>query len=347
MQMGQYIEAYKADWEIEETRATEDGKLITKKKIKYPKGRKLLIGGDVLLNPTYEDQVLDRFPFVVEPIADQSETVLGEDDVYRQIELQKDLNWKMNQLSTLMALCAHRQAVGDDECGVNIEEMMEKYVDKPGMMFHLQGGKTMDDFHKHFEMLKSPSLPPELFNYLYTILEFMEKITGVTKLIQGLAAKRERETAFEIGKMLETATIRLRDRAGHIEEFLRQTGLIWMYLVSQNYREPRPVWHVDRETGDVVRNTYEFPRENNKITGQSEPIEWEYDIIVQPDSTLPVDLNSMADLAMRLKERGVISNEELLKQLQIQNWHALPDQVPGPQGQPAPQPPVSGAVGGR
>lgn len=342
MQMGRYIEAYKADWEIEESEDMDEfGVVATKKKMKYPKGRKIVVGGDSIL----EDGPMEYFPFAVEPIADRSETVFGSDDVSRQITMQQDLNWKMDQLSTIISLSANRQVIADDECGVKIEEIVEKYMDKPAQLFHLQGGKTLDDFHNHFEILDPPPVRPELFNYIFTLLEMMEKVTGVTKLIQGMAAKKERETAFEVGKMLETATIRIRDRAGHIEAFLRQKGLSWMYLISQNYKEPRPVWHVDQETGAMVNNTYEFPTVKNKITGDSEPIDWEYDIVVQPDSTLPTDLNSQANLAMRLKERGVISNQEVLKRLQITDWEALPDQVPGPQGQAAPPVPPQ-ATGG-
>lgn len=347
MQMGRYIEAYKSDWEIEETKKMDEyGVMKTSTKMKYPKGRKIVVGGDTLL----EDGPMDYFPFAVEPIAEQSETVFGRDDVSRQITMQQDLNWKMDQLSTIISLSANRQVIADDECGVNVEELTEKYMDKPGYVFALQNGKSMEDFHNHFEVLNFPNIQPELFSYIYTLLEMMEKVTGVTKLIQGMAAKKERETAFEVGKMLETATIRIRDRAGHIEAYLRQKGLNWMYLISQYYTEPRPVWYTDQKTGQMNVNTYEFPSEeveekgeDGKITKRSVPIDWEYDIVVQPDSTLPTDLNSKANLAMRLKERGVISNEEVLKQLQVTDWQALPDQV-GPEGQNAPPPPPQ-AVG--
>jgi hypothetical protein len=336
MQMGLYIEAYKADGEMDEKKETgEDGTIKTTRSPKYPKGRKIVVGGETIL----EDGPMEYFPFAVEPIADASETLFGRDDVTRQISMQQDLNWKMNQLSTIISLSANRQVVADDDCGVNIEEIIEKYMDKPAQLFNLSGGKSLEDFHNHFEILNGPKVPQEAFSYIFTMLEMLEKVTGVTKLVQGMAAKKERETAFEVGKMLETATIRIRDRAGHIEAYLRQKGLNWMYLVSKYYREPRPVWHVDQDTGAMKYNTYEFPSEKNKITGRSEPIQWEFDIVVQPDSTLPTDLNSKANLAMRLKERGVISNEEVLKQLQITNWQALPDQVEGPQGQAAPPPP--------
>lgn len=341
MQMGLYIEAYKSDWEIQEDKNVgEDGIVKTSRNPKYPKGRKVLVGGDVIL----EDGPMDYFPFAVEPIADASESLFGRDDVYRQISMQQDLNWKMCQLSTIISLSANRQVVADDECGVNIEELIEKYMDKPAQLFALQNGKSMEDFNKHFKILDGPPVPQEAFSYIFTMLEMLEKVTGVTKLVQGMAAKKERETAFEVGKMLETATIRIRDRAGHIEAYLRQKGLNWMYLISQNYKEPRPVWHTNAETGQMQVNTYEFPSEKNMITGMSEPIQWEFDIVVQPDSTLPTDLNSKANLAMRLKERGVISNEEVLKQLQVTNWQALPDQVEGPASQPAPPPPPQ-AVG--
>ena len=338
-QKADYIEAYLADYDWERTTKVADGKYSTEEKRKYPFGRRVVIGGDTKL----EDGGVDYFPFSVEPIADHGMTLMGQDDVQRQVEMQKDLNYKMDQLSTIIALNAFRQAVGDEECGVDIEEMMQKFVDKPGQFFKLQGGKTMDDFHKHFEFLQSPQAPPELFNYVYTLLEFMEKVTGVTKLMQGLAGKRERQSAFEIGKMMETATIRLRERAAHVEDFIRSIGLNCMYLVSQNYTEPRPVWSVEQNTNQMSMATYNFPKSKNKITGKDEPIQWEYDVVVQPDSMLPTDVNSMANTAMQLKQLGVITNEEVLKRLQLNNWQSMPDQMPGGGGA-APAPPTGGGM---
>jgi hypothetical protein len=173
----------------------------------------------------------------------------------------------------------------------------------------------------------------------------MEKVTGVTKLMQGLAGKRERQSAFEIGKMMETATIRLRERAAHVEDFIRNVGLNCMYLVAKNYTEPRPVWSVNAQNNEMTMATYNFPKATNKITGKDEPIQWEYDVVVQPDSMLPTDVNSMANTAMQLKQLGVIPNAEVLKQLQLSHWQALPDQLPGGGGAaPAPPTPPTGGV---
>jgi hypothetical protein len=174
------------------------------------------------------------------------------------------------------------------------------------------------------------------------LLEFMEKVTGVTKLMQGLAGKRERQSAFEIGKMMETATIRLRERAAHVEDFIQSVGRNCMFLVAKNYTEPRPVWNVNQNTNEMEMATYNFPKEKSQITGKDEPIQWEYDVVVQPDSTLPTDVNSLANTAMQLKQLGVITNEEVLRRLQLNHWQAAPDEIPGGGGA-APAPP-QGAV---
>jgi len=341
VEMGLYIEAYKSEYEVETTKATTGEKVITKVKAKYPKGRRIIIGTKTLL----DDSPVDVFPFAVEPISDQIESLFGCDDVTRQIELQKEFNMKLNQLSLNIALASNRQAVGTADCGLD-PDIYAEHADEPGYMFLLDFGKTLEDFHKGFEILQSQNVQPELFQFVWTIMEFSEKVTGVTKLIQGLASKKERQTGFEIGKMLETATLRFRERAAHIENFIRQMGLICMQFVSKYYTEPRPVWSVDSRTGEMVIGRYEFPRTKNKITGEEEPIDWEYDIEVQPDSTLPVDLNSLADIAMRLKERGVISNTELLRRIHLPHWEALPDQIPGQTAQGGAPPPV-GVQGGR
>jgi len=337
VEMGLYIEAYKAEYEIEEEKSDFSGKEIKKRRARYPKGRRIIIGTDKVL----EDSVIDIFPFAVEPIADEAESLWGADDVRRQIELQREFNLKLSQLSQNIALASNRQAVATEECGLDPEIYAEN-ADRPGMLFLLDMGKDLNDFHKGFEILQTPNVQPELFQFVYTIMELMEKVTGVTKLIQGLSAKRERQTGFEIGKMLETATIRLRERAGHVESFIRQIGLIIMQYVSKYYREPRPVWSIDQTTGEMVISRYEFPKQRNRITGEEEPIDWEYDIEVQPDSTLPIDLNSLANIAMRLKERQVITNKELLKRLQLSHWEAMPEQTAAPEAQKPPMPPPTG-----
>jgi hypothetical protein len=54
-----------------------------------------------------------------------------------------------------------------------------------GALFLLEGGKTIDDFNKHFKILDTPTFNHELFQYPYLVKEFMETVTGVTRLVQG------------------------------------------------------------------------------------------------------------------------------------------------------------------
>jgi hypothetical protein len=335
---GLYIECYKADYELEEYEGEDK---TTKTRVKYPKGRRIIVGTDTLLL----DEPLDIFPFAVEPISNKTETFWGEDDVYRQMFLQNELDQKMCQVATHIALSAVSQTVGDDNCGIDQDEFMA-HADEPGYHFKLEGGARMDDLRNHFGPLERENkFEHELMNYPFIILEFMEKVTGVTKLIQGMAAKSERQTGFEIGKMLETATIRLRERAGHVESLIRQIGLACLEYVKNNYKEERDVWFVDQEKNEMVANTFRWPTEEKKgLTGEDVPVDYEFDIVVQPDTTLPIDLNSQADLAMRLKERGVISNAEVLKRVRYPDLSAaLPDPMETPQGQPNPPVPAVGA----
>jgi hypothetical protein len=102
------------------------------------------------------------FPFAVEPISDQSETLYGADDVQRQIhisdqsetlygaddvqrqiQLQIELNLKLSQISQNIALSGARQAVMDDKCGIDTETFAQE-SGKTGALFLLEGGKTID-----------------------------------------------------------------------------------------------------------------------------------------------------------------------------------------------------------
>jgi len=335
-----YVEAYRADYEVEEKKAVEDGKVLLKRSRKYPKGRRIIIGTDTLL----EDEPLDIFPFAVEPITDRCGEFLGEDDVHRQITIQNEINLTLDRLAQHIALSATRQTVGDDNCGIDQEEFALN-AGRPGAHFALEGGANIDDFHNHFEFLDNTSIEPELMQFPFYLKDFAEILTGVTKLIQGLAQKAERQTGFEIGKMLETATIRLRERAGHVENFIRSNGLIDLQFMKNYYKEERDLWFIDERTNEmVVAPEFKFPENDSKITGESSPVDYEFDIVVQPDSTMPIDINSMANLAMQLKQMGVITNQELLKRLQYPDiGAALPDQLPN---QATAGPPVASTPGG-
>jgi len=339
---GLYVEAYKADYDIEEQKAIDSGGSMTGRKRKYPKGRKIIIGTKTLL----EDEPLDVFPFIVEPIADTSGSLLGTDDVYRQIQLQIELNESLARISQNLALSSTRQTAGDDNCGLDMEEWGNEAA-KPGMHFALKGGATVDDFRNHFMVLDTPGISQESFQWPFMVKEFMEMVTGVTKLIQGLAGKKERQTGFEIGKMLETATIRLRERAAHIEEYIRKLGLTCLEYMKLYYTEERDLWYIDEATGDQVLSSGFNFAEASKIIGVDSPEDFEFDVQVHPDSTLPIDLNSMAELAMKLKEMGVIKNAEVLKRTHYPDQQAaMPDEMPGG-GAPMPAgPPGAPPMGG-
>jgi len=120
--MGRYIEAYKAEYTVEND------------KPKFPKGRRIIIGTDTKL----DDGPIDIFPFAVEAISNQTETLMGCDDVTRQIELQRELQNNMNRLGQYIQLLAARQAVADDNCGIDLDTYAEN-ADRPGMLFLLEG----------------------------------------------------------------------------------------------------------------------------------------------------------------------------------------------------------------
>ena len=145
--------------------------------------------------------------------------------------------------------------------------------------------------------------------------------------------------------MLETATIRLRERASHVEQLIRKLGLTCLEYMKLYYTEERDLWHIDDSTGEqVLSSGFNFKEEATKVTGDSAPEDFEFDVQVHPDSTLPIDLNSMADLALRLKEMGVITNAEVLKRTHYPDQAAaMPDEMPGggPPGPPG-APPMGG-----
>jgi hypothetical protein len=357
-----YTEYYSYDNEILEN---EDGE----KERKYPNGRLIIKGGDTII----EDRDAGIFPYAIEALATKYGTLRGEDDVHRQIEIQKDFNHKMDNLSMATTISSKHMVIMDEECGLDFEDVAS-HIDDPIHVFQLKGGADVEKFHDHFEVLEFPNVSAELIQYVLLMPEMLERISGVSKLLQGLAQKKERQTGFEIGKMLETATIRLKDRAGHIEEFIRKIGLISLQLVKENYPgAPRTAWNYDERQKRLTANEVEVPKQLNtfeinqpqlqtalqtqapeeidlsklKIAGTDEPVDYEIDVNVQPDSTLPTDLNTKANLAMQLGQLGIIKPEAVLKAVGWSNiGDAMPLEVAGPGGNNPPAPPPTGSMGG-
>ena len=293
-----YIEIYMVDNEVlEET--DENG--LKKRRKKYPNGRLVILGGDTILY----DGAIPFFPYSVHPYEYMPDNYYGTNDVKRQIPLNKDFNSKLAQVSLNIALSANRQfIVNPAKLGMKIDELLE-HIGEPGYIF--QTIKLAEDAKNAIIALDTPKFNAELFQYLYYVPVLLEEVTGIYKAVKGMAEKRERQTRYEVGKQFEAATVRIRNTAHHIELWLQDLAQIVIKAITIYYSNaPHTVYALDEQTGTFKSNLFQYPEEAKNF---------EYIVAVQPETMLPVDMQSQVQRDMELFQMHAIDPITLLETL--------------------------------
>jgi hypothetical protein len=236
--------------------------------------------------------------------------------------------------------------------------------------------------------VKEPVMNPismQLFNMGPRLLE---EITGVTEMAKGVLNTKQEKSASESSILIESSYTRVRQRVRNLEWTIRRLCYLTVRMMQQFYTEPRTYWNKqdddlvygeisntraraeeivrDPEVGKKVEQGKQLdPDEQqeqddyNKLIEEFEnevdPVYFEFDIVIDTNSTLPMDKQSLANLGMKLFERKAIDAQALLEVLQwpkgdeiikrMEERIAERDQAKkgpppqGPQGMQGPPPP--------
>lgn len=308
-----YIEGYFYDQSVE-VMTDEFGKPLFDeegeelKKLKYENGRRVMMGGDQLI----DQGDYDFFPYAVQEYEISPDSPFGEGDVRKQIPLNKEYNSKLAQVSLNIALTANRQLIiNPAKMGVDIDEL-QAHISDPGYVY--QTKKLAEDIKNAIHVLEAPAFNPELFQYLYLLPVLLEQITGVVKGIMGMPQKRERQTRYEFGKQFEAATGRIRNTAHHVEQFIISLAHIFIEGVKKHYGSPRLIYDLDELTGTYNANIFEYPKEWMDL---------DFIVTVQPESILPIDMQSQAERDMQLAQMNMIDPQTLLETLRHPKAHLV------------------------
>lgn len=207
--------------------------------------------------------------------------------------------------------------------------------------------------------IQVPPLNPTVLELVNLLPAVIEEITGVTDVSKGMVSKRQRQSASEIAMLLESSHTRVRQRVRNMEWTIKRLDWLAIRLMQQHYTEPRQVWHkqdndvVYQKLGnsraqaermlapgeDVQQRAQESGNLNVDLepdekeqwedyqafceafseAGETDPIYFDFDIEIQTNSTLPIDKQSMANLALRLHAQKAIDTQSLLETLQWPN----------------------------
>lgn len=247
-------------------------------------------------------------PVFVHPYELALDTPWGNGDIKRLKTLQKDFCSKLSQISLNIALSANRQyVVNPAKLGMKIRNLLE-HTGEPGYVFVTK--KLAEDVRNAIIDLETPKFNPELFQYVYYIPQLMDQVSGLEKVLQGGSTKKARQSKYEVGKQYEAATIRVRNTAHHMEMMILDMGKIWAKMINQYYTDPRRIFRINSDANAMDVNVFNFPKNE-----EGENMDYDYILTVQPDSMLPVDIQSQVERDMQLAQMSAIDPRTLLETL--------------------------------
>lgn len=252
---------------------------------------------------------------------------MGEIDQLETINLE--FNLLIKKLAKHVRMYADPNWVIDAACGLDPEMVKEK-LPGGGNVWTINTGSTPP------VALNGPSFNPSGMELLGSLPKLGEEVTGVTDITKGVAGKKERQSAHEISALLETSYTRTRQRIRNIEWTIKRIYILIIEIMQEYYTETH-IFGRTNESGHEwlgVSNSPDFakqmsaPREipeGEEITPGDQQSQKDYealidyltdkdsvhakfDVIVETNSTLPLDKQSLANLCLQLADLNLTPN---------------------------------------
>jgi hypothetical protein len=209
------------------------------------------------------------------------------------------------------------------------------------------------------EEVPKPIAPPPFDQFTITFINGMptivQDVSGVTETSKGMASKKQRQSAHEITALLETSYTRTRQRVRNLEAFIKRVFTLVVELMQQFYDEPREFsiknenneteWNTiqntkgfadkimrpdkepgqgeDEEEDGILKQQWQDYDELMRKLSDEESVFFPFEIDIETNSTLPMDQQSMANMAIQVAQLGHLDTLTLLELLHFPN----PDRI--------------------
>jgi hypothetical protein len=342
-------EVWMRDDETEEYYLTEDqgdsGEKEKKRekgtRAKYPYGKIITFTKDTLLEEKPSKYRHNRPPYVkfFDYIVPHQSIGMGEADQIEQ--LNRSANRSLQLMDKFMAQYCDPNWLVNGQAGLDVKEVK---TDLPG------GGNVWDYNHgiddNPIKRVDVGNLPADLYQYMAALPRIIEEVSGVTDITKGMSDKSERQTAAEVSTLIESSYTRTRQRVRNLEHALKRVCYLLVDLMQQFYTETRDFSIKTDQNIDYykVSNQKTFmnqmmqpkPQEGKQPDpqevedwdqykefiaefGEVDEVYAEFDLEIDTNSTLPMDKQSLANLALRLIQMKVIDPQAVLDILDFPN----------------------------
>lgn len=324
------------------------GKKSKKQRDKYPNGRYIVFTKNLVVlddKPSpfshgkppwvafYDYQAPHSFWGICEPIQIE--------------ELNREFNARLQDMVHHCNVHARTNYIVDSASGIDVQNVKENI--HKGDNVWAANATTVE---QPIRAIEQPSFSKVHQDVMQGIGNLIEEVSGVTDISKGMASKKQRQSASEVSILIESSYTRTRQRVRNLESSIKRVAYMMLELMQQFYTEPRTFsYRQDNEVNfATISNSPAFAQEATKpepepgenpqqyqkrIAEDQEYQEFvrslgedkvyaDFDIEIQTNSTLPMDKQSLANLALRLGEvqvtpNSVIDAEAILDILRFPN----------------------------
>lgn len=323
-------------------------------KLKYPKGRKIIIVNNMRMfeGPIpYDD---GKFPYAKIVNYMLPREFYGISEVEQLSSPQKIFNKLISFALDVLTLMGNPVWVVGTDSGVDVDNLFNR----PGLIIEKEPNT---DVHRE----PGVELQPYVLQMIDKMAGYFNDQSGDNDVSRGVNPGGI-TAASAIQDLQEAAQTRLRLKSRILDSFLQEIGQLYVSRIFQFYSAPRIFrltheegaqkyfkFHIDTkmdEAGDVIVNEAGDPQRIARVTeynqdpatgqlGEGNMSEYEvtaeFDVRVTTGSTLPFAKKEKYQLAKDMFQLGVIDAEELLKSAEWPNWEAVMGRMKEQQAQQA------------
>ena len=332
----------------EETEETDENGEKKKKKTKvqkYPYGKFVYFTPNEFLAEEPCDAKINRAPFVFFYDYVKPHDTFGTGELDNTEGLILEMNKVFQAMVNHFRKYHNPNVVADTATGIDPDKLKETYH---------QGGQIYaydSVINGNKEPIK-PVLEPQL-NAISAQLfnlgpHLIEEVSGVTEWAKGVLTTKQEKSASEASILIESSYTRVRQRVRNLEWSIKRLCWLLVTMMQQYYTEPRSYWN--REDDDIVygeisnsramateqtvspdtvkkveekkqlspeeQQEWDDYRQIAELFGEFDPVHFDFEVVIDTNSTLPMDKQSLANLGMKLFNARAIDAQALLEVLQ-------------------------------
>lgn len=307
------IECYMRDhttktyFEDEVNKDTGETETYKVEELKYPRGRRVLIAGDILLEDGENPYEHGQFPFESFNAYDIVGKFWGMSEAEQIIPINKEINELYDDIIDSAHITSNPIWIVDDNSGVP----MNSLSNRKGLVIRKRRGTDV-------RREQPPSMPSYINQTIDQLAYAIQNVSGVFDATRG-----ERPASVTSGVAIqalqESSQGRIKLKTQKLENMLARISNLWLRTIQQYWDLPRTIRITNKEyfPNSIGRSingeTYYFA----DVTGDE--IDGDYDIMIKSGSTMPTNKSANAEMILRLAQtpaedgKPMVGRREVMK----------------------------------